>query len=344
MNYILLSLIKNCRFLRLFFYLKEKYFDMKKLVFAVFFIVSSLFVKAQVAQMNWSLDYQIFLKLANDSNYKYDIREAFHVKNSNEITNSDFVFYPANPGADFITQMPGDSLTSESVKTLWSALHAKIGGGWVHFINCLAYSFETQKLSLTSPLMVRTQSSWKPNPVTESYKRTKDWKYYVPSEQKLAQKEYKIRLSKNELGDLKSLPKSYIDLFLSTSQKQYNKLKELHKFNEVAKIDLVKLMLGSNYLGEAQISYIANSVLEAVQSYSSNMLPSVIIFDEYDAAAVMSLDATGYKIEKIVFKTSANLSEQEISQRSEKINQIVATINEYNSNSFKKRLGSYYKN
>jgi len=67
--------------------------------------------------------------------------------------------------------------------------------------------------------MVRPKTGWKPKPVTDSYKRTKDWKYYIPVEQKLAQKEYKIRLSKGELGDLKSLPQSYIDLLLNTSQK-----------------------------------------------------------------------------------------------------------------------------
>jgi uncharacterized phage-associated protein len=315
---------------------------MRKVVVAGILSLITVFVNCQVAEMNWSLDYQIYLKLANDSNFVYDIREAFHVTNSKENITTDFVFYPVNPGEDFVNNVPSDTLNNESLKTLWSALHAKVGGGWVHFTNCIAYALETQKLDLTSPLMARPKSSWKPNPVTESYKRTKHWKYYIPLEQKLAQKEYKIRLLKNDLGDLKSLPQSYINLFLTTSQKEYDDLEAQHKYNAIAKIDLVKLLLGTNYLGEAQISHIANSVLESVQSYSSNMLPSVIIFDEFDAAAVMSLDADGYKIDKIVYKASSNINPEEAESRNERIQAIIKKINDYNSNSFKKRLGNYY--
>lgn len=329
--------------MRLFFYFKEKYKHMKKIVAAGFLCINSILLSAQIAEMNWELDYKIYLKLANDSNFTYDIREAFHVQDSKENLATDFIFYPVNPGENFKNDLPADTLNPASLKTLWSALHAKTGGGWIHFTNCMAYALETQKLDLTSPLMVRPKSSWKPNPITESYKRTKNWKYYIPLEQKMAQKEYKIRVSKNELGDLQNLPQSYIDLFLNTSQKEYDELKAQHKFNIVAKIDLVKLLLGSNYLGEAQISYIANAVLESVRTYSSNMLPSVIVFDEFEAAALMSLNAKGYKIEKIVFKASANINEAEASQRADYITEIINNINDYNSNSFKKRLGNYYK-
>lgn len=316
---------------------------MKKGVIACVLIISVISLRAQVSEMNWSLDYQIYLKLANDSNFVYDIREAFHVTNSGENITTDFVFYPVNPGMDYINEIPGDTAGNGSYKTLWSALHANIGGGWVHFTNCIAYALETKKIDLTSPLMVRPKTDWKPKPLTDSYKRTKDWKYYIPVEQKLAQKEYKIRLSKGELGDLKSLPQSYIDLFLNTSQKEYDELKAQQKFNLIAKIDLVKMLMGTNYLGEAQILYISNSVLESVLAYSNNMLPTVIVFDEFDAAAVMSLNADGYKIDRIVYKQSANISEQEAITRNEQIRRIIEKINEYNRNSFKKRLGNYYK-
>jgi hypothetical protein len=301
-------------------------------------------INSQVNEINWKLDHEIYLKLSNDSNYTYDIREAFHVNKSNENFNTDFVFYPVNPGPEFIEGIPQNSISDESFTTLWSSLHAKIGGGWIHFINCLAYALETKKLDLTKPLMVRPVSKWRPDPITETYLRTKDWKYYIPLEQKLAQKEYNTRLAANELGDIKSLPQSYIDLFLSTNQKKYNKLVADNNYSALAKIDLVKLLLGANYLGEAQISYISNAVLEAVQLYSTNMLPSVIIFDEYDAAAAMSLDAEGYKIETIAYRTSANISEEEALRRSEEIKQIVLKINEYNKNSFQKRLINYYRN
>ena len=316
---------------------------MRKCVFVLFIVFSASRLSSQITEMNWSLDYKIYMKMANDSNYVYDIRDAFHVTHSKEDINSNYVFYPATPGADFVSKMPVDS-AKVPYKTLWSALHAKLGGGWIHFSNCIAYSLETKKLDLTSPLMLRPQSSWKPSPMTESYKRTKKWKYYVPVNQKLAQKEYKIADAKGELGDIRSLPQSYVDLFLNTSQKKYDRLKVEHKFNTIAKIDLVKLLLGSKYLSEAQISFISNSVLGSVLAYTNNMLPSVIIFDEFDAAAVMSLDTDGYKIEKIVYKSSAGISDEEATRRNEQIRQIVQKINDYNTSSFKKQLGNYYNN
>ncbi|MBN2486077.1 MAG: hypothetical protein JXB34_08895 [Bacteroidales bacterium] len=317
---------------------------MRRFVLTAILSSCIFWAKAQVAEMNWTLDYQIYLKLANDSDFVYDIREAFHVVNSKEITASEYVFYPVNPGVEFASSLSDSLYSNVAHKTLWSALHANIGGGWVHFTNCIAYAMETRKLDLTSPLMLRPKTNWKPKPVTESYKRTQKWEYYVPVEQKHAQKEYKIRLLKGDLGDLKNLPQSYIDLFLNTSQKQYDAYKSSQNYNLLAKIDLVKLLLGSNYLGEAQILYIASAVLESVQAYSSNMLPSVIVFDEFDAAVVLSLDANGYKIEKIVYKAASGIDENEAIQRSSQIEEIIHKINDYNSNSFKKRLGSYYKN
>jgi hypothetical protein len=315
---------------------------MRVLAIALLIAICGFSGKAQVAEMKWELDYEIYLKLANDSNYTYDIREAFHVKDTKQEFASEFVFYPVNPGIDYANDVPDVSITMMH-STLWSALSAKTGGGWVHFTNCIAYALETQKLDLTSPLMKRPESDWKPKPMTESYKRTKSWEYYVPVSQKNAHKEYKARMAEGTIGDLGSLPTDYTELLLSTSQKEYDLLKAQGKHNTVAKIDLVKVMLGASYLGEAQINYISNMVLEAVKSYSTNMLPSVIIFDEYDAAAVMSLNADGYKIDKIVFRSTSNLRDDVMEQRREEIMKIVDQINSYNQNSFKQRLGNYYK-
>ncbi len=299
---------------------------------------------SQITEMKWELDYEVFFKLSNDSTYSYDIREAFHVKNVKDEFTSDFVFYPVNPGEQFAREVPVQSEENPKYSTLWSALHAKIGGGWVHFSNCIAYAIETGELNLSAPLMKRPESDWKPKPMTDSYKRTKKWLYYVPVSQKNAQKEYQARLKSGDVGDLNSLPSSYVDLLLNTPQNDYDLLKRSGKKDIVAKIDLVKVILGANYLGEAQITYISNAILKSVLAYSSNMLPSVIIFDEFEAAAAMSLNAEGYKIEEVVYRAAADISEIEAKQRREQIEQIVEQINEYNKNSFKKRLGSYYEN
>ena len=315
---------------------------MKRAFLGLLCFVLVLSLSAQVTEMKWELDKEIYLKLANDSNFIYDIRDAFHVTDTKEEFASDFVFYPVNPGEEYVNVMPGMGSETEYT-TLWSALNAKIGGGWIHFSNCIAYALETKKLDLTSPLMKRPESSWKPKPMTNSYKRTKDWEYYVPVSQKNAQKEYKSRLTEGDLGDIRSLPSSYVDLFLNTSQKDYDKLKFESKNDVTAKIDLVKVLMGANYLGEAQITYMSNKILESVQTYSSSMLPSVIVFDEFDAAALMSLNAVGYKIENIVFRSASNLREDVVEQRKMEIEQIIAKINAYNQNSFKQRLGKYYK-
>jgi hypothetical protein len=121
-------------------------------------------------------------------------------------------------------------------------------------------------------------------------------------------------------------------------------MKENEEFNEIARIDLIKVMLGANYMGEAQINYVSNAVLNAVKGYTVSKLPSVIIFDEFEAAAAMSLDAGGYKLESIVFKSSAGLSDKEMSGRKVEIEKIIDTINAYNQAAFQKRLGSYYSN
>lgn len=316
-----------------------------KRIFVLLILFLPLLITAQVSEMKWELDYQIFLKMSDDADYTYDISEVFHVTDAkNTEFTSEYVFYPVNPGESYTNELALNSDDQSVYKTLWSALHAKLGGGWIHFVNCIAYALETQTLDLREPIMKRPETDWKPDPVTESWKRTRKWEFYIPVTQKNAVKEYKMRRKNNELGDLRNLPNSYIDLFLSTSDGKYAGYIEKESFNVIAKIDLIKVMLGANYLGEDQINYVSNAVLNAVKGYSASKLPSVLIFDEFDAAAAMSLDANGYNLESVVFKASAALSEEEMADRKAKIAKIIDTINAYNQATFQKRLGSYYNN
>jgi hypothetical protein len=316
---------------------------MKRLVFLVI-IILPVQISAQVSEMKWELDYQIFLKMADDADYTYDISEVFHITDAkNTDFTSEYIFYPVNPGESYSSEAMSYNKQA-TYKTLWSALHANLGGGWVHFANCIAFALETQTLNLREPILKRPETDWKPDPVTESWKRTRYWEYYIPVTQKNATKEYKFRKKMNDLGDLKNLPQSYIDLFLSTSDREYASFQETERYNEMAKIDLIKVMLGANYLGKDQINYVSNAVLNAVKGYSVSKLPSVLIFDEFDAAAAMSLDTGGYKLESIVFRSSSGLSEEEMSDRKNEIKKIINSINTYNQAAFQKRLSSYYNN
>ena len=307
-------------------------------------VFSNLTSFAQVSEMNWELDYEIYLTMANDSNYMYDVRDLFHVTDLKNLDfTSEFVFYPVSPGANYSNEIMNKQDTlHESNNTLWSALHMKIGGGWVHFTNCIAYALETKVLDLREPIMKRPETSWKPDPVTETWKRTHKWEYYIPVNQKLAIKEYKIRAKSDELGDLENLPPKYLENFLSTSESEYWNLKAEGDMKTIAQLDLVKVLMGANFLGKAQISYVSNAVMNALQNYSASKLPSVLIFDEFDAAAAMTLDMDGYQLESIVFRSSAELSKDDIAKRQIEIAGIIKTINEYNKESFKKRLSSYY--
>jgi hypothetical protein len=299
-----------------------------------------------VSEIKWELDYQIFLKMTNDSSYNYDIRQLFHVpKHENDFA-TDYVYYPVNLGIEYIhdVKYQSDSIRNISgYRTLWSALHESLGGGWIHFTNCLLYALETGQLSLTAPLMQRIRTGWKPNPFTDSYLRTRKWKYYTPVRQKEAAREYKLRKERNELGDLTSIPEAFIELMLNTSEKDYRKMIQKGYMNQTAKIDLVKLMMGVNFLGEVQINYIRSAVLRAVKNYSASKLPSVVFFDEFDAAAVMTLVPEGYQIDAVAFRNSSELTESEKQARTSKMTGIIAKINDYNHNSFIKRLDSYYQ-
>jgi hypothetical protein len=321
------------------------------LLLLVIFYLPSLSQKPlnlpEVDEIKWELDYGIYLRMTNDSAYKYDIRELFHVKDEKMKEAGEFVLYPVNLGEEYVYGIAalnqGESVPSTPFKTLWSALHATVGGGWVHFNNCLLYALETRYIDLTAPLMKRAETAWKPEPVTDSWRRTRHWDYYVPANQKQAKKEYRIRKRNDELGDIKSIPASFMDLFHRTTNHEYNIMKKNKETKKTAQIDLVKLMLGVNYLGEPQILYLRGSVLNAFKNYSANKLPTIIIFDAFNAAAVMSLDMEGYKIDGIAFRNSGSLLASEAEEKKLKMQAIIDDINIYNRNQFMKRLDSYYR-
>lgn len=215
-------------------------------------------------------------------------------------------------------------------------------------MNTILYALEKDYLDLQAPLMKRPETNWKPDPVTESYKRTRKWDYYVPVNQRHAHKEYKLKKENNNLGGLKDVPKSFIKLFLDVGNWKYKRMlkdeeqsKEIQR--KIAKIDMVKLLLGANYLGKPQIQYIKSMVLKAMNDYSKEELPSVIIFDNFNAAVAMSLNESGYRLDKIIFSDAKKISEEIKGERREKIQAIVENINEVNKNIFQKRLKRYYE-
>ncbi len=306
-----------------------------------------------IENMSWENDFKIHLQLDNDSNYIIDVKELHHSNTFQNNTTNAYTYYPVKLNKEFIkhlkeksyesTTLP-DSLntTSNSNKTLWSALHNSIGGEWIHFINCFLYSLETNYLNITAPLMKRPASRWKPKPITESYKRTRKWEYYVPVKQSDAIKEYEIKKAKGELGNLKDIPDEFIQLFLNTSNKEYKKMQEENNTKDLAKIDMIKVLLGANYLGKTQIKYIKSMVLKSITKYSKSQLPSIIILDNFDAAVAMNLNENGYKIEKIVFSKQNNLDDSEISDRKKEIENIINHINSVNNKMFQQKLKQHY--
>ncbi|MFW5780942.1 MAG: hypothetical protein ACOCXD_00060 [Bacteroidota bacterium] len=298
-----------------------------------------------IKEMKWQLNHEIYLELTNDSSYVLKIEDLHH---SNLIENNqateEFTYFPAPLDEGFMNYLKSKSTLAETSenKTLWSSLHQSLGGGWVHFVNCLRYALETRQLDVKAPLLKRPDTKWKPKPITESYKRTKKWEYYIPVNQKYALKEYKTREKENSLADLKGVPQEFLTLFLSTSEKEYQELRKKRDLKTLAKIDLVKILLGAKYLGEAQVSYIKTMVLKAAMQYSIYNLPSVIILNNFNAAVAMTLDETGYKIQEIVFSEQEKLPEKEISQKRQQINLLVDRINDKNRENFENKLKSLY--
>lgn len=329
-----------------------------KQVFTLFVMsmIGSIWLAGQsrnaMSDFRWTVDSEVLMKIEHDSTYTYDTRQLFHVdENAARNFNAEFIYYPVNLGDNYVDDIKNtrettldttSSETPERVNTLWSSVHHRIGGGWVHFINCMLYALEKDYLHVTAPLMKRPDTKWKPDPPTDSYLRTRKWDYYVPVSQRRSHKEYEIRKKKGELGDLKNLPPTFIELFLETNNRQYRKMREAKEYHKLARIDMVKLLLGANYLGEAQITYISDRVLKAVKNYTASKIPSVLIFKEYDAAVAMEMEKDGYSIQKVAFREGTSVTEEEAEQRTKEIRKIVHRINEYNNQSFQKRLASYY--
>ncbi|MGI6478314.1 MAG: hypothetical protein ACOX0M_02605 [Salinivirgaceae bacterium] len=308
-------------------------------------------VSPKITEMQWDKGFGVRLKLSNDSNYVFDIKELYHATSKSHQNHDQVIYYPVGFGQDFIEQLKEkeieDSVQNKQNKskntTLWSAIHHSIGGNYVHFVNCMLYALETGMLKVDAQLLKRPITKWKPKPMTESYRRTKKWEYYVPTTQKDAIKEYKIKKKKGELRDLQSVPEDFIKLFLSTNDKQYEELSKSYRVKDKAKIDLIRILVASNYLGEVPIDYIRNAVISAVTRYSSNQLPSVIIMEDFNAAVAMTLDENGYKVEKVVFNDAENLSQEEENARKDKITAVIHSINEINRQIFQKSLQNYYK-
>jgi hypothetical protein len=308
-----------------------------------------------IAAMRWGADYNLHVRLANDSDYVVDVRGLYHTGKDLFIdtTDNSATYYPVTLDREFVDYIKSkriysddpkaDSARQTSYKTLWSALNANLGGGYIHFINCMIYALESQNLRLTDPILMRPSTKWKPKPMTSTYKRTRKWTYYFPNTQQLAHKEYKVRKREGDLRDLQGVPQPFIDLFLATSQADYEKMLANRRMREVAQIDLVKLLLGAKYLGEDQIRYISSRVLIAVMKYNVNTMPSVIIFDDYNAAVALSLGVNGYKIEKIVYSDGEVVSGSELEGRTELIEALIKRINEANERVFRKKLQLYYQ-
>jgi len=335
---------------------------MRTFCISALILLSSIISNAQnagqprVSEMKWGLDYNLHVKLSNDTNYVVDVRGLYHTGKNLFIDTTDqsTTYYPVTLDNEFIqflkdqkldgtNEFKTDTSKTDATKTLWASLHKSLGGGYVHFINCLIYSLESNQLYLTDPIMKRPETKWKPKPMTESFKRTHKWEYYIPYDQKVARKEYRKRKSDDDLKDLLGVPTSFINQFQKTSQKQYEKYRKEQKVQIVSQIDLVRLLLGAKYLGKDQIQFVQSKVLTAVLRYNINSLPSVIIFDDYNAAVSMSLDNTGYKIGYVVFRDQNSITPEEMDTRFRKIETMVKAVNDANDRVFKKRLQNYYQ-
>ena len=329
-------------------------------IFLLLFTLHTFFALAQSANlrsMSSGNDYNLHVSLSNDSSYVMDVRGLYHEsgKHTNPFLSETTTYFPVSLDREFVSYLrehPVDSAYSEQDSvprasapylTLWSALHHKLGGGYVHLINCIVYALEGGQLHLQDTALRRPITTWKPEPPTESYLRTKEWNYYVPTNQKEAHKEYKRRKREGTLQDLQGIPEKFVHLFLKTSDRGYRKLAVQRKENELAQIDLVRMMLGAKYLGERQILHISQCVRDAVAKYTAKNLPSVIVFDDYKAAVAMALDSAGYRVDYVVFREQDRLSAEEVKLREANIRMLVHNINLANEKLFRDRLSRYYK-
>jgi len=321
---------------------------MKRLLFIVligFGLVLLCHAQNVVKEMRWGNDNRIYLTMGNDSILVLKENTLFH--STDTVANSiGFTFLPAGLSQSYINSVSKtDSVTSDSISskiiTLWSALHYNLGGGWPHFMNAILYTLETRQLDLTAPILTRVSTQWKPENPSEAWLRTRKWKYYLPVDMKEAQHEYEWRLSLKKTDDLAHLPNEYVTEFLSTSQSGYKRLCKTNNWSAVARIDLIKLFLGVNYLGSAQIKYIANRVQKAASSYRPTRLPQVLVLDPFNAAVILEMNALGYTIKQIVFRDD-NTQLADVELRKQKIYELIASINLRNQKAFEQQLKANY--
>lgn len=331
---------------------------MKKVLMLIISGLLMTNIQAQVAvnpfikDMKWGIDFQIHLTLSNDSSFTMNVKDLFHTTSSSDSLSSEFVYYPVMLASEFVNQLNFNDIKavkeastemSNRPISLWGTLHHSLGGGWIHFLNCMLYSLETKYLDPTAPLMIRPKTNWKPKPVTKSYQRTKNWVYYIPYEQKNAHKEYALKKKENQLNDLQHIPHDWVKLFLETSQKEYDYMKAHGDYKSTSKIDLVKILLGANYLGKAQISYIQTMVQKAILQYSFNRLPSIIVFDDIQVAVAMALDEKGYRLEKIVYRNVDSLTPEDKYNKELQVKNTISSINVLNKKLFEQKLKKYYQ-
>ena len=305
-----------------------------------------------IREMRWSGNYELYIFLSDDSTIVLNTKDLPHAQNLLEGSHQDqLTLLPVgldNGYVHFLQKQAGAGILSDTaVKsarpvTLWSSLHESLGGGYVHFIRCLQYALETGYLDLKSPLMKRPETKWRPRPATETWKHTRKWKYYTPDNQKYAIKEYKLQQHEGKAEVLAGIPEEMISAFLNTSDRDYEKMEQKKNFRKKAEIDLIRLLLGSPYLGKVQISYIRTMVMKSVTQFSAFRLPAVIIMDEYNAAVVMSLDERGYRVEQIVFSDDSSLDAETRLGRIQAINNFTAEINQRNNQVFENRLKKYF--
>lgn len=335
-------------------------FLMKKAVFTgvlIFLTVCSSFGQAMmnrpaIREMRWSGNYELYLFLSDDSTIVLNTKDLPHIQVLlPDSRQEQLTLLPAgldNGYVHFLQKQAGAAAVADTARkssrlvTLWGSLHESLGGGYVHFIHCLQYALETGYLDLKSPLMKRPETHWRPRPATETWKRTRKWKYYTPDNQKNAIREYKLQLREGKAEVLAGIPEEMISFFLTTSDREYAKLEQRKNYRKKAEIDLIRLLLGSAYLGDVQISYIRTMVMKAVTQFSVFRLPAIILMDEYNAAVAMSLDERGYRVEQIVFSDDAFLDSETRLRRIQAINTFTAGINQRNNQLFENKLKQYF--
>lgn len=311
-------------------------------------MVAQMGSSGDIKELKWGMNYQVYLYLTNDSSVVLNLQDMPR-PSKDTAAREQFTFLPVNLDNRYVSFLrernQGFSAgLTDTVKaeTLWGSIHEGLGGGWIHFLNCVRYSLETGMLDPRAPLMKRPETKWKPDPPTESWKRTRKWKYYIPETQKLAHREYKATLAEGRLDLIQGIPADYLELFLSTNDARYRKLIQAKKVDELARINLVKLLLASKYMGKAQLSYIRTQVLKSAMQFPARTLPTMIFMDEYNAAVSMTLDETGYRIDKVFFKDEKELSPELRQQRMEQIGAEIASINTNNRKIYEKMLKNYF--